>query len=359
MDMAYYEMRKGIGMRRITMNRSVSAQDVMNHPEMSKRFELMRKAGVTTLWVNGYFYGHHNSDPELIAAAKKRVNDEGFEAGILTLPVGHPGNSLNPDDPTLELAIHKDWTYRVDKHGSKVYFCACIDDIMIRHNLEAAKLYKEMGYTAHFFDDDLRMGNWGTEIQGCYCDRCISLFNEKHGLSVTREQLAKATFNPDNRNEIADLWIRFNCDKLTRFMKETQVPGMVSGIMVMHNGGPIHGISIPDIKKAVPDCLFRVGELHFDDKSYTRPGGKESLAASVRNHMALIGDNPAYSETTVFPANALSPENLIDKMKLEISLGLRKLFIMSGSWFMSDVYWETIADHLSELNDLSEQLDAK
>lgn len=50
-------------MSRITMNRSVKAHDVMTHPEMSKRFELMRRAGVKTLWVNSYFYGHHNSDP--------------------------------------------------------------------------------------------------------------------------------------------------------------------------------------------------------------------------------------------------------------------------------------------------------
>lgn len=346
-------------MSRITMNRSVSARDVMTHPEMGKRFELMRKAGVTTLWVNGYFYGHHDSDPELIAAARKRIAEEGFETGILSLPVGHPGNSLNPDDPTLKLAIHKDWTYRVDKMGNKVYFCACIDDTMIAHNIEAARLYAEMGYTAHFMDDDLRMGNWGTEIQGCYCDRCISAFNRQHHLSLTREQLAEAVLDPANLNETAKQWIQFNCDKVTRFMKETQVPGMTSGIMVMHNGGPIHGISIPDIKKAVPDCLFRVGELHFDDKSYTRAGGKESLSASVRNHMALIGNNPVYSETTVFPVNALSPENLVDKMKLEISLGLRRLFVMSGSWFMSDVYWETIANHLSELNELAAQLDAE
>ena len=202
------------------------------------------------------------------------------------------------------------------------------------------------------------MGNWGTEIQGCYCDNCIRLFNEKYGLSLTRAQLAEATESTDQPNEICQKWIQFNCDKVTRFMKETQVPGMTSGIMVMHNGGPIHGISISDIKKAVPDCIFRVGELHFDDKSYTKPGGRESLSASVRNHLALIGDNPAYSESTVFPASALSPENLVDKMKLEISLGLRRLFVMSGSWFMSDIYWETIAAHLQELNELAEQPDA-
>ena len=86
------------------------------------------------------------------------MTEEGFEAGILTLPVGHPGNSLNPDDPNLELAIHKDWTYRVDKHGNKVYFCACIDDVMIRHNFEAAEIYSQMGYTAH---GQLGYGNSG------------------------------------------------------------------------------------------------------------------------------------------------------------------------------------------------------
>ena len=73
----------------------------------------------------------------------------------------------------------------------------------------------------------------------------------------------------------------------------------------------------------------------------------------MRDHLALIGDNPAYSESTVFPAEALSPENLIDKIRLELSLGLRNIFLMSGTWFMSEPYWRAVAAALPELRELA------
>jgi hypothetical protein len=158
--------------------------------------------------------------------------------------------------------------------------------------------------------------------------------------------------------EIREAWIQYNCDKLTDFMRDTQVPGMTGGIMVMHNGDRRHGISIPDIRSAVPGCMFRVGELHFDDASYTAPGGQESLAASVRAHMALIGDNPVYSESTVFPAAALSPENLVHRIRLELSLGLRNIFLMSGTWYLSEPYWNALAENRAALEALADELDS-
>lgn len=334
----------------ISINYSVSARDVLHNPEFPTRLKWMKRAGVEHLWVAGYFYGRHESDPEMMYRARLLLEKEGFQSGALSLPVGHPGNSLNPDDPTLDLAINPAWHYRIDRHGQKEYFIACIDSVMTDHNLAAAKEYAQAGFTRHFFDDDLRLGNWGNQVQGCFCDGCIASFNHRTGLNLTRAQLVEAI---DHDPAICEAWIQYNCDKLTGFMRDTAIPGMTSGIMVMHNGDRRHGISIPDIKAAVPDCLFRVGELHFDDVSFNAPGGRESLSASVRSHLELIGDHPAYSESTIFPAAAMSPENWIDKIRLEISLGLRNIFLMSGTWFFTEPYWKALADALPELNDLA------
>ena len=102
---------------KLDMNYSVSARDVLTNPEMGARFDMMRRAGVNRVWLEGYFYGHHETAPEDIARARARILDAGFESGIISLPVGHPGNSLNPDDPTLELRIPDSWRYRIDKNG--------------------------------------------------------------------------------------------------------------------------------------------------------------------------------------------------------------------------------------------------
>ncbi len=340
---------------KLRIHYDLSARDVLTHPDFLQRLQWMKDAGVHGLWLSGYYFGRHESDPEQMARARLLLEDEGFETGVISLPVGHPGNSLNPDDPTLDLAINPAWRYRVNRHGHKEYFSACIEETMAAHNRKAAQMYAQMGFTQHFFDDDLRLGNDFAGVNGCFCDACIDRFNVLSGARFSRVQLAAAI---DCDPAVREAWRQFNCDKLTGFMRETVIPGMTSGIMVMYNGGRNHGISIPDIKKAVPGCLFRVGEWHFDDHFFTQPGGKEALSESVRHHLSLIGDNPAYSETTVFPANALSPENWIEKMRLEIRLGLRNLFLMSGSWFFSEPYWRALQAALPELNELAERLDA-
>ncbi len=327
----------------VTMHYSVSAKDVLNHPDFGHSLKLMKEAGVTSVWLYGYFYGRHESDPETLARARQRLLNEGFETGVLSLPVGHPGNSLDPTNPDLELALPPEWRYRVCADGRTEYYCACVEPEMIRSNVNAAKVYAQIGFTRHFFDDDLRMGSWGDEVRGCFCDNCIRAFNEKTRLRLTRNDLAQACAGKTGMEEICAAWIRFNCEKITSFMRETRVPEMQSGIMVMHNGDEKHGISIPDIKQAVPDCMFRVGELHFDDTSFCSPVGQASLQNSVQKHLALIGDHPAFSESTVFPANALSPENLIRKLRLERKLGLKNIFLMSGTWFLSDPYWKALA----------------
>lgn len=342
---------------KLDINYSVSARDVLNNPEMGARLDMMRRAGVKRLWLDGYFYGRHETEPEDIARARARILDAGFESGIISLPVGHPGNSLNPDDPTLELSIPHTWRYRIDKNGAPVYFCADIEEEMIRDNARAAGIYAQMGFDMSFFDDDLRMGNWGSETQGCFCDDCIARFNERFSLRQTRDSLRAYVEGAPDPDGILDMWRKFNCDKVTNLMVKTHVHGQRSGIMVMHSGDERHGISIPDIRRALPDCMFRVGEAHFCDADYAAPGGRASLAKSVSRHLELIGDGDAYSESTVFPARALSPENLLDKVRLEIALGLRHIFLMSGTWFLSEPYWNAVADNRTALEEFAAALD--
>ena len=105
-----------------SINYTVSAHDVLHQPDMARRFRMMRDAGLTDLWLTGYYFGRHESDPEMLYRAGKIVEGEGFRTGVLSLPVGHPGNSLNPDDPELNLAIAKTWRYRINSHGEKAYF---------------------------------------------------------------------------------------------------------------------------------------------------------------------------------------------------------------------------------------------
>ena len=341
----------------LSLNYDMSARDVMHHPEIGKRFELMKKAGVEHVWLFAYFYGRHESNPEEIYKARKRLLEEGFQTGVISVPVGHPGNSLNPDDDTLELQIKNTWQYRVDRNGKNEYFSACINEEMIHDNLLAAREYAQMGFTRHFFDDDLRLGNWQGPIQGCFCDRCIEKFKSKYSVKCDRALLKRAADEEKGLEDLTKMWVQYNTEKITGFMRETRVSEMQSGVMVMHMGDERHGISIPDIKKAVPDCLFRVGEMFFNDETYSKSEYREMLKAGVKKHLSLIGENAAYSETTVFPAASMSIDNFIHRMNTEIELGLRNIFLMSGTWFYSEPYWNAIIENRSALEEKAVRLD--
>jgi hypothetical protein len=56
----------------------------------------------------------------------------------------------------------------------------------------------------------------------------------------------------------------------------------------------------------------------------------------------------------VYPENALSPENLVQKLRMEIRAGLRNLYLMSGFFFLAEPYWQAIAAARSELEELAQ-----
>ncbi len=311
---------------------------------------LQKKAGVSVLWLEIYMAGRYLAEKREIVEARKKLEELGFEVNAILLPVGHPGNALNPEE-ALDLSLPEHWSYRVNEAGEKDYFCACVDDTVIRENRMVVEFCRDAGFQKLFFDDDLRMGNHGEQVRGCYCENCLKEFGLLSGGVYSREEIVKAC---SEKTELSELWIAYNCSKITRFMSETAVEGIQTGIMVMHNGGRYHGIDIPAIQRAVPDCLFRVGELHFDDISFERDPGHYSELSSMKRHLSLVGDpERCYSESTVFPPRALSPQNLVKKVEMAIGLGIRNIFLMSGSWVMTEPYWKTLEGNLPAFKKLA------
>ena len=145
------------------------------------------------------------------------------------------------------------------------------------------------------------------------------------------------------------------CDAILDFVKKTVPEGMTPGIMVMYNGDRRHGVDIARIKAAFPDLLVRVGEAHFEDASFTAKGAQQAITRSIQTHLGLVGSvQNAFSESTVYPENALSPENLVQKLRVEICAGLRNLYLMSGFFFLAEPYWQAIAAARPELERMAQ-----
>ncbi len=313
---------------------------------------LMKEAGVNTLWLMVYTSGRYTAEKDEIIKAKNKLESNGFEVNALTVPVGHPGNSLNPEE-ALDLSIPENWTYRVGPDGENVYFCGCVNDILIKENKAVVEFCRDAGFSKIFFDDDLRMSNLDDKVCGCFCDSCIKEFSSLHEKNYSREEIVKGYIE---KKELYNDWVNYNCSKITRFMKETAVDGIQTGIMVMIEGERVYGIDIPAIKQAVPDCLFRVGEGHFSDNDFTSDENHKREINSIKNHLKTIGNTDiCYSETTVFPPKALSPENLVEKAKLAVAQGIENIFLMSGTWVMTDEYWYEFIKNRENLQELSDK----
>ncbi|MFC5401398.1 hypothetical protein [Cohnella soli] len=316
--------------------------------------DMLKEAGVNTIWLYGFFFGKLWSPIEEMVKAADLLRVHGFEVGVIQLPVGHPGNGLNPDDDSLDLRLPAHWSYRLDHEGLPVYYCAAIEDAMIEDNVRSVRELKAAGFTQFFIDDDLRSGLWGERMSGCFSDRAIAGFNAAYARNVDRAALVRARDDASDQTLVKE-WIAYQCEQLTGFMASMADKDVRVGLMVMHLGDERQGIDIAAVKKRIPDCLFRVGEFHFDDRTFGTAEGKASEWFSMIYHLDAMGREYAFSETTVFPAKALSPDNLIFKARLALIAGIPNLLLMSGTWLITEEYWRLLASELPELKALEER----
>jgi hypothetical protein len=313
------------------------------------KLKYLDKAEVSAYWLYGFRSAEGTMrDIGLLKAAKEKLERLGKDVYICCEPIGHP-------DPNQKSLPAKGWRYRINCDGTPDYGCADIEETLVRDLVSATKAFREAGFKKVFFDDDVRLGNWGSNITGCFCEACIADFNRHQGTRYTREDLRRFVQNPGEHAAICEAWMDFNCEKVTAFMKAVSLPGIQAGIMVMHNGDRKHGIDLPAILQAVPDCLVRVGEGHFDDASFDPDWGKESLIQSLEMHKAIVKDvSRLYTENTVHPWPNLRPENMAKKLLLEVEHGLRNIMLMPPQLIDAPAYWEAITAVLPQAQAMAE-----
>lgn len=336
---------------------SLDSAIVLDEEQGKRILESLRKANVGTIWLWGFFFGKLWSPiPDMVRAAAV-LRDAGFEVGVIQLPVGHPGNGLNPEDDSLDLKLPSHWRYRVSREGEDVYYCADIEPNMIADNRSSIEQLTKEGFTKFFMDDDLRMGNWGKDIEGSFDEQSIASFNAAYGWNVDRSEL-HAILNADVQSLIKKDWVRYNCEKLAGFMDAMALPGTELGLMVMHLGDERHGIDISMLNERVPDCMFRVGESHFSDQVFQTPEDKADEMFSMMLHLDAMGRDRTFSETTVFPPRALSEKHLVYKAQMALALGIPNILFMSGTWLISESYWEKVEESRPQLLQLDCYLNA-
>jgi hypothetical protein len=295
-------------------------------------------AGVRTVWLAGFFYGHFPYASELIEQARQRIESAGMTAQLVNVPLGHPGDSLGASDGQFPLTPPKHWQLgrRPDQHA---YAGTSLHPPATQENTGALARWRQQGFTRCFLDDDFRLARGPGEIGGCFCDAHRRQFLLAGGYSEPRWLELLEDVRARRLTALMRAWLDFTCDELTgSFQAQQRAFGRELGIMAMYLGAEKAGIRLRDYRRS----LFRAGELMFDDRSFGTVKGKTDELFSVLFHRRFAAPERAFSETTAYPANQLSAQNLAAKLAISTLGDVRQTMFMSGLTPFPRSHWDIL-----------------
>lgn len=315
---------------------SVSPDGLEQNPEL---LQLASNAGVTTVWLAGYLYGHWYYTPERLGAMAKKVRHMGMEAEVVFVPLGHPGDSLGARKGEPPLIPPPHWKQCVHLDGT-THWGTSLHAPAMQENAAALARLDGLRFTRVFLDDDFRLATGPGTIGGCFCEAHWKRFANIHGYGASvRDQLA-GDIGARNLSPKLKAWIDFHGSELTACFRDLQraQPLLKLGNMVMFLGAEKAGIQLDEYR----DVPFRVGELMFSDRQFDPVKGKTDELFSSLFHRRFARPELAYSETTAFPADRLSASNMAAKLAVSTLSDVRNTMMMSGLTPFPMAHWDVL-----------------
>ncbi len=328
---------------------SLQAEAWEKNPEL---IDIMKEAGVTDIWMASYLQGKWFHTPKELNESAKFLKSKGLNAHVLTVPLGHPGNAIDPSDDSLS-EKKESWKNACDYDGS-LYSGTSIHPPIVEDNIEAHKQLAAEGFDVLFLDDDFRLGKFPGKIGGCFCDDCKKEFLEKYNYNSDDWKVLLESVEKRNPTKVLRSWIENICDIEYNMFAALQkaTPQMEVGIMVMYFGAEKSGIALDKYQ----DVPFRVGEMMFSDKDFGRVKGKTDELFSALFHMRFVKPELAYSESTTYPQDALSAKNMAAKLTVSLFTDVRNTMFMSGLQPFPVDYWKTLAPAMKKSAQLHEEI---
>ncbi|RLD58450.1 MAG: hypothetical protein DRJ05_08020, partial [Bacteroidetes bacterium] len=238
---------------------SMQAEAWLENPEL---ISIMKNAGISDVWMGSYLQGKWYHTPTELRESADFLKSKGFNAHVLTVPLGHPGNAIDPSDDSWS-EKKENWENACDYDGS-LYSGTSIHSPVVEDNIEAHKLLADEGFDILFLDDDFRLGKYPGKIGGCFCDNCKNDFLKKYNYNSDDWEMLIESVEKRDPTKVLRSWIEYICDKEYDMFVALQkaTPQMEIGIMVMYFGAEKSGIDLSKYQ----DVPFRVGEMMFGDK---------------------------------------------------------------------------------------------
>lgn len=314
---------------------------------------IVRHAGVSDVWTTGFLYGHWYYSLDRIARAVATIRQAGLAAHIANVPLGHPGDALGAKSGTVPLTPPAHWKPAIQA-GGRTRWGTSLHAPATEENVRAIHKLAGLGVDRIFLDDDFRLADSPGAIGGCFCAEHVERFRKLHGYGANaRQEVIEAVKNRELTPPLR-AWVDFCCDELTASFRAQQdaAPRVRLGIMVMYFGSEKAGIRLPDYK-GVP---FRVGEFMFDDRAFRPVKGKTDELFSVLFHRRFAAPQLAFSETTAFPAAALSASNLAAKLAVSTIADVRNTMFMSGLTPFPPSHWDTLGPAMKKNAEIHRKL---
>ena len=328
---------------------SLQAEAWKKNPEL---IGIMKDAGISDVWMGSYLQGKWYHTPKELKESADFLESKGFHPHVLTVPLGHPGNAIDPTDATWS-EKKQSWKNACSYDGS-LYSGTSIHSPVVEDNIEAHKLLAEEGFDVLFLDDDFRLARYPGAIGGCFCDECKNEFLQKYNYPPADWDELIDSVEKRNPSQVLRSWIEHICEKEYDMFAALQkaTPQMEIGIMVMYFGAEKAGIAL-DKYRNVP---FRVGEMMFSDKDFGSVKGKTDELFSALFHMRFIKPELAYSETTAYPQDALSAKNMAAKLTVSLLSDVRNTMFMSGIQPFPIEHWKTLAPAMKKSAQIHDEI---
>lgn len=300
--------------------------------------EVVRQAGIDTVWLAGFFYGHEPYPTALVSQARARLAAAGLQAQSVNVPLGHPGDSLGASDGNFPLTPPKNWRLAQRPDG-RTFAGTSLHAPATAENAAFLRDPQKSGFRVCFLDDDFRLARGPGEIGGCFCPEHRELFLRRTGFAPTRWDELLDDVRARHRTRLLREWLEFACDELTgSFRSQQRAFAGDLGIMVMYLGAEKAGIRLPDYHRSP----VRVGELMFDDRSFGTPKGKTDELFSALFHRRFAAPERSWSETTAYPADRLSATNMAAKLAVSTIADVRHTMFMSGLTPFPRGHWQVL-----------------
>lgn len=301
--------------------------------------DTVRQAGVGAVWLAGYFYGHRPYADDLLRRARSSVERAGMAAQLITIPLGHPGDSLGARDGDFPLTPPAHWR-TAQRPDGQTFVGTSLHEPATGENATALGHLRGFGFRECFLDDDFRLARGPGEIGGCFCAAHRTRFLESGGYAPRQWDELLEDVAARRLTSLLRSWVEFTGDELSgSFRSQQRAFRGDLGVMVMYLGAEKAGLRLKDYRR-VP---FRVGELMFDDASFGSPKGKTDELFSVLFHRRFARPERAFSETTAYPADRLSARNLAAKLVVSTLADVRHTMFMSGLTPFAREHWAVLA----------------